>query len=242
MHVLHLRSGHVAGATALSLVVAVFSSLGGLSAFAADLDRRVPAPIIDEAPGASRSETLILAGGCFWGVQGVFQHVKGVAQAVSGYDGGKAKTAYYEIVSTGTTGHAESVRITYDPHVITYGKLLQIFFSVTTDPTQINQQDPDAGPQYRSEIFATTLEQAHIAAAYITQLDEAHVYAAPIATKIGQDSGFFSAEAYHQNFLTIHPDSLYIATYDLPKIGALQRVFPAEFQADPVLVRTVKGS
>lgn len=217
------------------LVIALARLSGNQAAEAADLDRRVPAPVVDETPKAAGSETLILAGGCFWGVQGVFQHVRGVLDAVSGYDGGAASTAHYEIVSTGTTGHAEAVRITYDPHVISYGRLLQIFFSVTTDPTQLNQQYPDDGTQYRSEIFATSPEQARIARAYIVQLDQAKVFSKPIVTKVGQDTGFYPAEAYHQNYLTLHPGSPYIAAFDLPKIAALQKVFPTEFRSDPVL-------
>jgi peptide-methionine (S)-S-oxide reductase len=229
-------------ASAAILLVSTLAAGFAKPAAAADLDRKVAAPVIDEASNTAGTETLILAGGCFWGVQGVFQHVRGVEQAMSGYDGGKASTAQYETVSTGTTGHAESVRITYDPHVITYGKLLQIFFSVTSDPTQLNQQYPDSGSQYRSEIFATTPEQARIAAAYIEQLDKAKVFSTAIATKVGQDTGFYPAEGYHQNFLTLHPDSFYIAAFDLPKIGALQTVFPNEFRADPVLVNEPKGS
>ena len=166
----------------------------------------------------------------------MFQHVRGVVSAVSGYDGGAAATAEYEVVSTGVTGHAESVRITYDPRVITYGHLLQIFFSVTTDPTQLNQQYPDRGTQYRSEIFATTPEQAQLAKAYIAQLDQAKAFSKPIATQVGKDSGFYPAESYHQNYLTEHPDSPYIAAFDMPKITALRTVFPAEFRPDPVLV------
>jgi peptide-methionine (S)-S-oxide reductase len=202
----------------------------------AELDQRLPAPVLDETPRASGTESVVVAGGCFWGIQGVFQHVRGVVSAVSGYDGGTASTAEYEIVSTGTTGHAESVRITYDPHVITYGHLLQIFFSVATDPTQLNQQYPDEGTQYRSEIFAATPEQSRIAKAYIAQLKQARVFPKAIVTEVGQDTGFYPAEAYHQNFLTLHPDSPYIATFDLPKIAALQKDFPAEFRPDPVLV------
>jgi peptide-methionine (S)-S-oxide reductase len=227
----------LAALAAAVLVITLARLSGNQAAEAADLDRRIPAPAVDETPKAAASETLILAGGCFWGVQGVFQHVRGVLDAVSGYDGGAASTAHYEIVSTGTTGHAESVRITYDPHVISYGRLLQIFFSVTTDPTQLNQQYPDDGTQYRSEIFATSPEQARIAQAYIVQLDQAKVFPKAIVTKVGQDTGFYPAEAYHQNFLTLHPGSPYIATFDLPKIAALQKVFPTEFRSDPVLVR-----
>jgi peptide-methionine (S)-S-oxide reductase len=225
-------------ASSVAAVLAVYLAgpFGGTVAKGADVDQRLPAPLLDETPKGSGTETLILAGGCFWGVQGVFQHVRGVVDAVSGYDGGTAKTAQYEVVSTGTTGHAESVRITYDPHVVTYARLLQIFFSVATDPTQLNQQYPDEGTQYRSEIFATTPEQVRIAKAYIVQLDQAKVFPKAIVTKVGLDTGFYPAEPYHQNFLTLHPGSPYIATFDLPKIAALQKVFPAEFRSDPVLV------
>jgi len=226
----------LAGSAAALLGVCLAGPFGGPVAKGADIDRRLPAPLVDETPNGSGTETVILAGGCFWGVQGVFQHVRGVVEAVSGYDGGSASTAEYEVVGTGTTGHAESVRITYDPHVISYGRLLQIFFSVTTDPTQLNEQYPDEGTQYRSEIFATTPEQGSIARAYIAQLDQAKVFAKLIATTVGKDSGFYPAESYHQNFLTLHPESRYIATFDLPKIAALQRVFPTEFRPDPVLV------
>ena len=227
------RTSALPGAALLGLYVA--GPLVGPVARGADIDQRLPAPLVDETPPGSGTETLILAGGCFWGVQGVFQHVRGVIDAVSGYDGGAASTAQYEVVSTGTTGHAESVRITYDPRVISYGRLLQIFFSVTTDPTQLDQQYPDEGTQYRSEIFTTTPDQARIARAYIAQLDRAKVFPKVIVTKVGQDTGFYPAEAYHQNFLTLHPENPYIARFDLPKIAALQKVFPVEFRPDPVL-------
>lgn len=228
-------------ASAVSAVVALLgiylaSPSGGTVAKGADIDKRLPAPVVDETPKDSGTETLILAGGCFWGVQGVFQHVRGVVDAVSGYDGGAASTAHYTVVSTGATGHAESVRVTYDPHIVSYGHLLRIFFSVATDPTQLNQQYPDEGTQYRSEIFATTAEQVRIAQAYIAQLDQAKAFPKAIVTKVTQDTGFYPAEAYHQNFLTLHPDSPYIATFDLPKIAALQKVFPAAFRSEPVLV------
>jgi peptide-methionine (S)-S-oxide reductase len=228
------RPATVAAAALLGVYLA--STVGGTAAKGADLDERLPAPSVDETAKTAGIETLVLAGGCFWGVQGVFQHVRGVVDAVSGYDGGAAGTAQYELVSTGTTGHAESVRITYDPRAITYGRLLQIFFSVTTDPTQLNQQYPDEGTQYRSEIFATTPEQVRIAKAYIAQLDQAKVFQRAIVTRVGQDTGFYPAEAYHQNFLTLHPGSPYIATFDVPKIAALQKIFPAAFRPDPVLV------
>jgi peptide-methionine (S)-S-oxide reductase len=229
-----LRASAVSAAALLGIYLLV--PFGGTVAMGADLDRSLPAPLVDETPKGSGTETLILAGGCFWGVQGVFQHVRGVVDAVSGYDGGAASTAQYEVVSTGITGHAESVRITYDPHIISYGRLLQIFFSVTTDPTQLDQQYPDEGTQYRSEIFAGTPEQLQIAKAYITRLDQANVFPKSIVTEVERDTGFYPAEAYHQNFLTLHPESPYIATFDLPKIAALQKVFPAEFRSNPVLV------
>jgi peptide-methionine (S)-S-oxide reductase len=225
-----------AASVAAALTLYLAGPLGSTVARGAGIDQRLPAPLLDETPKGSGTETLTIAGGCFWGVQGVFQHVHGVVNAVPGYDGGAAGTAQYEVVSTGTTGHAESVRITYDPRMISYGQLLQIFFSVATDPTQLNQQYPDQGRQYRSEIFATTAEQVQVAKAYIAQLDKAKVFSKAIATKVGQDTGFYPAEAHHQNFLTLHPDSPYIATFDLPKIAALQKVFPAEFRSDPVLV------
>ncbi len=229
-----LRPALVAAAALLGIYIA--GNVGVPAAKGAALDGRLPAPSVDERSKTDGNETLILAGGCFWGVQGVFQHVRGVVDAVSGYDGGAASTAQYELVSTGATGHAESVRITYDPRVITYGRLLQIFFSVTTDPTQLNQQYPDDGTQYRSEIFATTPEQVQIAKSYIALLDQAKVFPKAIVTQVGHDTGFYPAEAYHQNYLTLHPDSPYIAMFDLPKIAALRKVFPAEFRPDPVLV------
>lgn len=229
-----LRMPAVSAAALLGIYL--LGLFGGTVAKGTDLDQRLPAPVMDETPQGSGTETLTLAGGCFWGVQGVFQHVRGVVNAVSGYDGGAAGTARYEVVSSGTTGHAESVWITYDPHVISYGRLLQIFFSVTTDPTQLNQQYPDQGTQYRSEIFAANPEQMRIAKAYIAQLDQARMFPKAIVTKVEEDTGFYPAEAYHQNFLTLHPDSPYIATFDLPKIAALRNVFPAEFRPDPVLV------
>jgi peptide-methionine (S)-S-oxide reductase len=198
----------------------------------------VPPPAVDEtaAPGAPSQEVAVLAGGCFWGVQGVFQHVKGVSNAVSGYSGGDARTAQYEIVSTGTTGHAESVRITFDPHEISYGKILQIYFSVVTDPTELNRQGPDEGTQYRSEIFTSNAEQAKVATAYIHQLDAAHVFPAPIVTKVAPLKGFYPAEAYHQDFLTQHPNYPYIVFNDLPKIENLKRLFAKDYRPDPVLV------
>ena len=167
----------------------------------------------------------------------MFQHVKGVTSAVSGYCGGGRATAQYEVVGTGTTGHAESVQVTFDPRQVTLGQLLRIFFTVGTDPTQVNQQFPDAGPQYRSVVFYSTPTQKRVAEAYIAQLNQARVFAAPIATQISANSGFFPAEGYHQDYLYLHPNQPYIATYDVPKVEALKRMFPAFYRAQPVLVR-----
>jgi peptide-methionine (S)-S-oxide reductase len=187
----------------------------------------IPAPTLDEpATGRPKAETAVLAGGCFWGVQGVFQHVKGVSSAQSGYAGGDAATANYETVSSETTGHAESVRITFDPTQVSYGKLLQIFFAVVQDPTELNRQGPDVGASYRSEIFAQDDTQQKIANAYIAQLNGAGVFPAPIVTTVSSGAQFFPAEAYHQNFLDLNPNNPYIVANDLPKLGALQSTFP----------------
>ena len=181
-------------------------------------------------------QTVVFAGGCFWGVQGVFQHTKGVLQAVSGYAGGNKNTASYEIVSSGLTGHAESVQVTYDPKVISYPQLLQIYFSVVHDPTELNRQGPDRGSQYRSEVFYTDTLQQQATARYIAQLDAAKVFPAKIVTQVAPLAAFYPAEGYHQNYATLHPDSGYIATFDLPKIANLKRLYPAWYRADPVLV------
>ena len=196
----------------------------------------IPAPIADEPPGGETSEVAVLAGGCFWGVQGVFQHVNGVTGAVSGYAGGEQRTAKYDTVSTGATGHAETVRVTFDPRRISYGRILQIYFSVAHDPTQLDRQGPDRGTQYRSTIFPANPQQAAIAKAYIAQLGEAHIFNNTIVTTIEPDRPFYPAEAYHQDFLTRHPGNPYIAAYDLPKLDELRRLFPDLYRADPVLV------
>lgn len=201
----------------------------------------VPPPAVDEtiaAAGGPASETAVLAGGCFWGVQGVFQHVGGVTSAVSGYTGGDRASAQYETVGTGTTGHAESVRITFDPHRISYGQILQIYFSVAHDPTELNRQGPDVGTQYRSTIFPTTPAQTRIARAYLAQLKDAHAFSAPPVTTIEPGRTFYPAEAYHQNYLTLHPDAPYIAINDMPKLADLKRLFPARYREQPVLVDT----
>jgi peptide-methionine (S)-S-oxide reductase len=203
---------------------------------AASRTATVPAPALDEAPGAATSEVAVFAGGCFWGVQGVFQHVKGVTNAVSGYAGGDKRTADYETVSTDRTGHAESVQVTYDPRVISYGRLLQIYFSVAHDPTELNRQGPDVGTQYRSAIFPTNADQARLANAYIAQLNEARAFSTAIVTKVEPDRPFYPAEAYHQDFLTRNPTYPYIVINDLPKIDDLKRRFPEVYRADAVLV------
>jgi len=238
----------LAGRSTRSRVAAVAISLG-LCAVALSLLQRpalsqeaavsVPPPVIDEpATGGPHSETAVLAGGCFWGVQGVFQHVRGVTNVVSGYSGGARDTAQYETVSTGKTGHAESVQITYDPSQITYGRLLQIYFSVAHDPTEFNYQGPDHGTQYRSAIFPANDMQKHIAQSYIAQLDKSHVFEAPIVTRTDPLKAFYPAEDYHQNYLTLHPDSMYIAINDMPKIENLKRLFPNLYRDKPVLVST----
>jgi peptide-methionine (S)-S-oxide reductase len=196
----------------------------------------IPAPVVDEQRGPQVSEVAVLAGGCFWGVQGVFQHVAGVTRAVSGYAGGEADTAHYDIVSSGTTGHAESVQITFDPTKVSYGRILQIYFSVAHDPTQLNYQGPDMGTQYRSTIFPTTEEQARVAKAYVAQLDQAHVYRDPVVTTIEPGRTFYPAEDYHQDFLSLNPNHPYIAINDLPKVENLKRMFPKVYRDDPVLV------
>lgn len=195
----------------------------------------VPAPSQDEPASKTHSETAVFAGGCFWGVQGVFEHVRGVQQAVSGYSGGAAGTAQYETVSMGDTGHAESVRVTFDPSQVSYGHLLQVFFSVVENPTELNYQGPDEGSQYRSAVFPLDGAQRAIAQAYIAQLGRARVFPAPIVTHVETFKGFYPAESYHQNFLTLHPDNSYIYYNDLPKIAALKKLFPVLYRPTPVL-------
>jgi peptide-methionine (S)-S-oxide reductase len=195
----------------------------------------IPAPATDMKP-SDGIQTVVVAGGCFWGVQGVFQHTAGIVNAVSGYAGGSKNTADYSTVSTGTTGHAESVEIKYDPHKISYGKILQIFFSVAHDPTQLNRQGPDSGTQYRSAIFTTNDEQKKVTDAYIAQLNAAKVYKKPIVTKVGSLEGFYPAEAYHQDYLTLHPNQPYIAYNDIPKVENLKKIFAENYIEKPTLV------
>jgi peptide-methionine (S)-S-oxide reductase len=199
----------------------------------------IPAPTAD-VQTAGVVQTAVLAGGCFWGVQGVFQHTAGVVSAVSGYAGGGKATADYNMVSTGTTGHAESVEIKYDPNKISYGKILQIFFSVVHDPTQLNRQGPDSGTQYRSAIFTTSDEQRKVAEAYIAQLSAAKVYKKPIVTKVGPLEAFYPAETYHQDYLTLHPNQPYIAYNDIPKVENLKKIFAENYIEKPTLVSNAK--
>jgi peptide-methionine (S)-S-oxide reductase len=199
----------------------------------------IPPPAVD-LENASGMQTVVLAGGCFWGVQGVFQHTAGVVNAVSGYSGGSKMTADYHTVSTGTTGHAESVEVKFDPKKISYGKILQIFFSVVHDPTQLNRQGPDTGTQYRSAIFTTSDEQKKVADAYIAQLNAAKLYRKPIVTKVGPLEGFFAAEAYHQDYLTLHPTQSYIAYNDIPKVENLKKIFAENYIEKPTLVSDIK--
>ncbi|MFZ1171562.1 MAG: peptide-methionine (S)-S-oxide reductase MsrA [Bradyrhizobium sp.] len=199
----------------------------------------IPPPAAD-VQSANGIQTVVLAGGCFWGVQGVFQHTAGVVNAVSGYSGGSKTTADYQMVSTGTTGHAESVEVKFDPKKISYGKILQIFFSVVHDPTQLNRQGPDSGTQYRSAIFTTSDEQKKVADAYIAQLNAAKVYRKPIVTKVGPLEGFFAAEAYHQDYLTLHPNQPYIAYNDIPKVENLKKIFAENYIEKPTLVSSIK--
>src|ERR1700721_2638135 len=192
-----------------------------------------PAPASAPADPASQ-ETAILSGGCFWGMQGVYEHVKGVLHVYAGYTGGSAATAHYEIVSTGTTGHAESVQIVFDPRVLPYAKILQIFVSVAADPTELNEQGPDRGTQYRSEIWYTTPQQHAVAAAYLAQLSDAHIWPQPIVVRLDPAQPFYQAETYHQDFLVRHPEYPYIVINDLPKVSALQMTFPDFYRSVPV--------
>jgi peptide-methionine (S)-S-oxide reductase len=217
------------------LGIAVFFGLARPAAV--ELARPIDPPLAAEqsTPG-SKTERAVFAGGCFWGVQAVFQHTLGVTNAVSGYAGGTPASPSYEQVSSGRTGHAESVEITFDPRQISFGRLLQIYFSVAHDPTQLNRQDPDEGTQYRSEIFATSGAQQRDAEATIAELDKAHVFPRPVVTKVERLKAFYPAEPYHQDYATLHPDSLYIAVYDLPKIANLKKLYPEVYREKAVLV------
>jgi peptide-methionine (S)-S-oxide reductase len=216
------------GKIAVLIVIFAFAgTLGWNRANAASHSSALPDPVVDAPLAASTGEqTAVVSGGCFWGIQAVFQHVKGVKNATSGYSGGAASTAEYEVVSTGKTGHAESVKITFDPAQISYGQLLKVFFSVAHDPTELNRQGPDTGSQYRSAIFYGNDEQEHIAEAYIAQLEQAKAFRHPIVTQVVPLKAFYPAEAYHQNYATLHPDNPYIAINDAPKVEHLRKEFP----------------
>jgi peptide-methionine (S)-S-oxide reductase len=207
-----------------------FLLLSAAPAAAEETSRPLPAPVLD-LPASGARQSVVLAGGCFWGMQGAFQHVKGVKRVLAGYSGGSAATAHYEMVGTGTSGHAEAVEIVFDPHEISYGRILQVFFSLM-DPTSLNYQGPDYGPQYRSEVFAADAPQQRIAETYIKQLGR--VFSAPIVTRVSQLHGFYPAEAHHQDYLIRHPDQSYIAINDLPKIETLHRFYPDLWRAQPV--------
>lgn len=217
---------------AIGLVMALMGA--GVPAMAQE-GLAVPAPKLDE-PAGKGPEVAVLAGGCFWGIQGVFQHVKGVESAVSGYAGGGADTASYHVVGSGRTGHAESVEITFDPAKVSYGEILQVFFA-SHDPTELNRQGPDVGTQYRSAIFPQSAAQAKVAAAYVQQLDGAGIFRSDLATTVEPGKAFYPAEGYHQDYLTLNPTQPYIVYNDLPKVARLERLFPDLWRADPVLVR-----
>ncbi|AVA24460.1 peptide-methionine (S)-S-oxide reductase MsrA (plasmid) [Rhizobium sp. CB3171] len=231
-------------------IVRPFLITGGLLGFlsaallanssAAEEPRLVP-PAIHDVADTTSQQTAVFAGGCFWGMQGVFQHVDGVISATSGYAGGSAETANYEQTETGTTGHAEAVQIVFDPKKISYGKLLQIYFSVAHDPTQIDRQGPDSGTQYRSAIFPADAEQGKVASDYIAQLETAHVFKAKIATAVEPGNPFYKAEVYHQNYMTNNPGQLYIVINEQPKVDNLKNLFPQTYREKPVLVSDNQG-
>jgi peptide-methionine (S)-S-oxide reductase len=234
---------------ALGLTLVAGMAAAAMAAFAlgrADIEaaplaapQRLPAAAF-VAPDPARTETVVLSGGCFWGMQGVFEHVRGVKQVLAGYSGGLGATANYDLVSTGTTGHAESIQIMFDPSQISFAEILRVYFSVATDPTQVGGQYPDVGSQYRGEIFYATPAQKLVAERYIAQLTAAHVFARPITTRVDPDKGFFEAESYHQDYLYHHPDAPYIAAYDLPKVAALKALFPADWRPAPVLTLAIR--
>ena len=222
--------------TTITALLALVGISWQLTSCAAEPAVTVPPPTLDNPKQAGPLQTAVLSGGCFWGVQGVFEHVRGVEKVVSGYAGGDRSTAHYEEVSTGTTGHAESVQVTFDPAKVSYGELLRIFFSVAHDPTQLNRQGPDTGPQYRSAIVYADDSQKSIATAYIAQLNQAGVFRRPIVTRVDRLKGFYPAESYHQDYLVHNPSSGYIVFNDLPKIENLKRLFPEYYSDRPVLL------
>ena len=230
------RRNVLAGITALAVAPLVSSMV-----FAQEAPVVIPAPAVD-LEQTSDTAIATFAGGCFWGVQGVFQRVKGVTGAVSGYSGGAAETATYDLTSRGDTGHAETVQITYNPAEVSYGELLHIFFSVAHNPTQLNFQGPDRGTQYRSTIFVQSREEEDVVRAYIAQLDATGLFEGPIVTTLEPLEAFYPAEQYHQDFLTLNPDWPYIVIHDLPKSAALEAIFPDKFRAEPALVGMLPSS
>jgi len=211
-----------------------------MDAVSAEVNIAIPAPLVDNPKASGPLQTVVLAGGCFWGVQGVFEHMRGVMKVLSGYSGGEKATAQYEIVSSGRTGHAESVQIVFDPKEVSYGELLQVYFSVAHDPTELNRQGPDTGTQYRSDIFYADDSQKRIAQAYIAQLDKARIFRSAIVTRVDPLKGFYPAEDYHQDFLIKNPQFPYIVVNDIPKIQNLKKVFPAYYRGQAVTVKSAK--
>jgi peptide-methionine (S)-S-oxide reductase len=237
----HTRRSHagliaLGGGAAAITAIGALVLVGGAANAAWSPGQPIKAPAAAFAPPAATAteETAVLSGGCFWGLQGVFEHVRGVKQVLAGYAGGTRATAEYETVSTGMTGHAESVKIVFDPRQISYAEILRVYFSVATDPTQLNRQYPDEGPQYRGEIFYLSPTQKQEAERYMAQLSAARIYHGPIVTRLDPFSGFYPAEAYHQDYLLRHPDAGYIATYDLPKVAALKALLPEDYRPNPV--------
>jgi peptide-methionine (S)-S-oxide reductase len=214
------------GSALIALLVAATGMLFVQRVAGATRAVSLPSPALDMGPGKAKTETVVFAGGCFWGIQAVFEHIKGVTSAVSGYSGGSVEKPGYELVSTGATGHAESVRVTFDPSQVSYGQLLKVFFSVAHDPTELNRQGPDVGTQYRSSIFYMTPEQKQMAEAYIDQLTKAHVFSRPIVTQVVAFKAFYPAEAYHQDYAEKNPDDPYIVINDAPKVVNLHKQFP----------------
>jgi peptide-methionine (S)-S-oxide reductase len=222
--------------TVLTLALAAFGLSCGASADT--INKTIPAPAVDTpAAEAKGPQVAVLAGGCFWGLQGMFEHVQGVTKVVAGYSGGDKSSAHYEMVGTERTGHAESVEITFDPKQISYGQLLRLFFSVAHDPTQLNRQGPDSGPSYRSEIFFASPSQERVAKAYVDQLNKAKIFSSPIVTKIEPLKAFYAAEDYHQDYLIHNPNQPYIVYNDLPKIEALKQVYPQVYRPTPVALK-----
>ncbi len=232
------RVGQIAASVAVFVAVVLAAGLAAHlnDSVASEAAFKIPPAAVDETSSASGLQTAVFAGGCFWGVQGVFQRVEGVVQAVSGYSGGARETARYEMIGSGMTGHAEAVQITYDPKKVSYAALLQVYFSVAHDPTQLNRQEPDIGPQYRSAVFYGNPAQKQTVERYIAQLDAAKVYPKKIVTEVAPLKAFYPAEEYHQDYLTLHPDQPYIVRFDLPKIVNLKTMFPQLYRAQPALV------